>query len=282
MNRPNSNVASILNTLKFLFLGILMLMFVFPFIMVVINAVKTDGDFLSNPMSLPSVIIFSNFTKAFEKMNFIASCFNSLTVTVFGTGLIVLLSSMTAYRFVRNASKFNNFVFFSMVATMIIPFQAVMIPLVGIYFGKLHMSSNKWLLVYMCIGFGISQAVFMYSGFIKGISRELDEAAMIDGCSILRTFFNIIFPLLTPITVTIVIIDVLWIWNDFLLPTLIVGASMSEYTLPLSTYRFFGTYTAQYTLIMASLLMTMSPVIVMYLLLQKYIVAGLTQGAVKG
>jgi len=282
MYRSNLIVASILYTLKLLFLIILMLIFVFPFIMVVLNSVKTDGDFLTNPLSLPSVFVFSNFPKAFEKMNFINAFFNSLTVTVFGTGLIVILSSMTAYRFVRNVSKFNNFVFYSMVGAMIIPFQAIMIPLVGIYFGKLHMPSSKWLLIYMCIGFGISQAVFMYSGFIKGISRELDESAMIDGCSKLRTFFSIVFPLLTPITVTIVIMDVLWIWNDFLLPTLIIGASMSEYTLPLSTYKFFGTYTAQYTLIMASLLMTMCPVIVMYLILQKYIVAGLTQGAVKG
>lgn len=282
MNKLNQTVSVILTTLKFLFLGVLMLLFIFPFIMVVLNAVKTDGDFLSNPMSLPSIFVFSNFTKAFEKMNFINAFFNSFTVTIFSTGLIILLSSMTAYRFVRNTSKLNNFVFFSMVGAMIIPFQAIMIPLVGIYFGKFHMSSNKWLLIYLYIGFGISQAIFMYSGFIKGISRELDEAAMIDGCSKFRTFFTIIFPLLTPITMTIAIMDVLWIWNDFLLPTLIVGASMNEYTLPMSTYKFFGTYTAKYTLIMASLLMTMFPVIIMYLLLQKYIIAGLTQGALKG
>lgn len=282
MIKSSPLISSVMAILKFLFLAVLMLMFIFPFIMVVLNAFKTDGDFLTNPMSLPKEFVFKNFSTAFEKMNFIKAFSNSLIVTVLGTSLIILFSSMAAYWFVRNASKFNNFVFYSMVGAMIIPFQAVMIPLVGIYFGKLRMPSNKWLLIYMCIGFGISQAVFMYSGFIKGISRELDEAAMIDGCSRLRTFFMIIFPLLTPITVTIIIIDVLWIWNDFLLPTLIVGTSIKEYTLPLSTYKFFGTYTAQYTLIMASLLMTMAPVIVMYLFLQKFIVAGLTQGAVKG
>jgi raffinose/stachyose/melibiose transport system permease protein len=278
----NSISNKVFGVIKYVFIYTLMLAFLFPFLMVVLNSVKSDGEFLSNPLSLPAKFSFMNFVTAFNKMDFIQSAYNSLVVTVIGTGLIVLFSSMTAYRFVRHASKFNKFMFFSMVATMIIPFQAVMIPLVGIYFGKLHIPGSKWLLVYMCIGFGLAQAVFMYSGFIKSIPLELEEASMIDGCTKLQTFFKIVFPLLVPITMTVVIIDVLWIWNDFLLPMLILSSSMKEYTLPLSTFKFFGTYTAQYTLLMASLLMTMSPILLLYLFLQKYIVAGLTQGAVKG
>lgn len=275
-------ILKVMRIVKNILLYIVMLAFLFPFIMVVLNSIKTDGEFLSNPLSLPSRPAFTNFISAFAKMNFVRSFSNSLVITVISTGLIVLLASMTAYRIVRSGSKFNNVLFYSMLATMIIPFQSIMIPLVGIYFGKLSAPSSKWLLIYMYMGFGIAQAVFLYSGFIKSIPHELEEASMIDGCTKLQTFFQVVFPLLKPITMTVIIIDVLWIWNDFLLPTLILGTTMSEYTLPLSTFKFFGTYTAQYTLLMASLLMTMLPVIILYFLLQKYIVTGLTQGAVKG
>lgn len=266
---------------KTVFLGVLLFLFLCPFLMVIINAFKTDGEFFTNPIALPEKLNFSNFVTAYQNMNFINSAYNSLVVTIFGTGLIVLLSAMTAHRFVRYKSKFNNFMFFFMVATMIIPFQAVMIPLVGIYGGKLHMLNNKWMLIYMCIGFGVSQAVFMFNGFIKSIPLELEEAATIDGCTKLQTFFNIVWPLLKPITMTVVIIDVLWIWNDFLLPTLVLGPAVKEFTLPLATFKFFGTYTAQYSLLMASLVMTMAPVLILYLFLQKYIIQGVTQGSIK-
>lgn len=276
-----SNKSKLLGIIKTVFLSTLLFLFLCPFIMVLINSFKSDGDFLSNPLSLPQDLSLSNFVEAYKNMNFLNSAYNSLIVTVLGSGLIVILSAMTAHRFVRHKSKFNNFMFFFMIATMIVPFQAVMIPLVGIYGGKLHMLNNKWILIYMCIGFGVSQAVFMYNGFIKSVPLELEEAARIDGCTMQQTFFKIIWPLLKPVTATIVIIDVLWIWNDFLLPTLVLGPAMKEYTLPLSTFKFFGTYSAQYTLVMASLIMTMTPVIILYLFLQKYIIQGVTQGSIK-
>lgn len=281
VSNSNSAVKKISSIVNTIFLSIMLFLFLCPFILVLLNAVKTDGEFLTNPLSLPKSLNFSNFTVAFKQMNFWNSAINSLLVTVIGTGLIVILSSMTAHRFVRHKSKFNNFMFFFMVATMIIPFQSIMIPLVGIYGGKLHMLNNKWMLIYMCIGFGSAQAVFMYNGFIKSIPLELEEAAMIDGCTKLQTFFHVVWPLLKSITMTIIIIDVLWIWNDFLLPTLVLGPAVKEFTLPLSTFKFFGTYSAQYTLLMASLVMTVTPVIILYLFLQKHIIQGVTQGSIK-
>jgi len=275
----NSNI--LLKFIRFLFILIMLVFFLWPFVMVLVNSMKDDGEFLTNPVLLPKKIDFSNFAIAYEKMNFINSSLNSVIITILGTFLIIIISSMTAYRLVRKKSFFNNTVFFLIIATMIIPFQAIMIPLVGIYGAKLHMLNNKWILIYMYIGFGIAQAVFMFHGFIKGIPIEIEEASIIDGCSELKKFFLVIVPLLKPILITIAIIDVLWIWNDYLLPTLVLGNTVDEFTLPLSTYKFYGTYSAQYTLVMAGLIMTMTPVLILYLFLQKYIIEGITQGSIK-
>lgn len=154
-----------------------------------------------------------------------------------------------------------------------------MIPLVKIY-GSMKLLNNKWSLIYMYLGFGTSLAVFMYHGFIKSIPIELEEAAMIDGATKVQTFSKIVFPLLKPQTMTIVILDILWIWNDFLLPSLIL-ISPDERTLPLSTFYFYGTYTVDYGLSMAGLMLTIIPVIIVYMFMQKYIINGVLQGSIK-
>jgi raffinose/stachyose/melibiose transport system permease protein len=166
-----------------------------------------------------------------------------------------------------------------MVASMIIPFQAIMIPLVKIY-GSLDLLNSKWSLIYMYIGFGSSLAVFIYHGFVKSIPKELEEAALIDGCTRFQTFFRIVFPVLMPTTATISILNVLWIWNDFLLPSLIL-VDPEQRTLPLSTYNFYGTYTVDYGPLMASLVLTIFPIIIIYLFAQKYIIQGVMQGSIK-
>jgi len=272
---------NVLKPIKYFAIYALLLLFLSPFFMVLLNSFKTDAEFIANPLSLPAQFSLNNFVEAFQAMHFVNSFMNSLIVTVAGTFLIVTLSAMTAHRFVRHKSKFNKIFFYVMVATMIIPFQAIMIPLVGIYGGKLHLLGNKWILIYTCIGFGVSQAVFMYSGFIKSIPAELEEAALIDGCNRVQMFFFVVWPLLKTITVTLIIMNVLWLWNDYLLPTLVLGSSFKQLTLPLSTFSFYGSYSADYTLIMAALLMTMTPVIIMYIFLQRHIIAGIVNGAIK-
>ncbi|WP_054025437.1 carbohydrate ABC transporter permease [Bacillus sp. FJAT-28004] len=264
---------------KFITLFIILILFVFPFFMLLINSFKENKAITSSPLSLPDSFSFANYTNAFEKMNFISAFMNSVMITVLSVILISILAAMTAHYFVRNQTRMNQYIFFLMVAAMIIPFQAIMIPLVKIY-GTIGLLNSKWALIYMYIGFGSPLAVFIYHGFVKSIPAELEEAALIDGCTRTQTFFRIVFPVLAPTTVTIAILNVLWIWNDFLLPSLVL-ISPDERTLPLSTFYFFGTYTVDYGPLMAGLMLTILPVLVVYLFAQKYIIQGVMQGSIK-
>ncbi|MBB5323260.1 raffinose/stachyose/melibiose transport system permease protein [Anoxybacillus tepidamans] len=264
---------------RYIVLVIFFCLYILPFILVLLNSLKERTEIISNPLSIPKSINFANYLSAMEKMNFANSFMNSLIITVFSVALITIFSAMTAYVFVRIQSKLNKFLFFLMVASMIIPFQAIMIPLVQIY-GSIGFLNSKWALIYMYIGFGASLAVFIYHGLIKSIPLELEEAAMIDGASRLQIFFQVVFPLLKPTTMTIVILNVLWIWNDFLLPSLVL-IKPEERTLPLSTFYFFGTYSVDYGLLMAGLVVTIIPVIIVYLFTQRYIIQGVMNGSIK-
>ncbi|MFM9277225.1 carbohydrate ABC transporter permease [Paenibacillus jiagnxiensis] len=264
---------------KFIVLTVVLILFIVPFVFLLINSFKENVAITSNPLALPDSFKLANYTYAFEKMNYIDAFANSLIITVLGVMCISLFAAMTAHYFVRNNTRFNQYTFLLMVASMIIPFQAIMIPLVKIY-GSLDLLNSKWSLIYMYIGFGSSLAVFIYHGFVKGVPKELEEAALIDGCTRVQTFFRIVFPVLMPTTATISILNVLWIWNDFLLPSLIL-VDPEQRTLPLSTYNFYGTYTVDYGPLMASLVLTIFPVIIIYLFAQKYIIRGVMQGSIK-
>jgi raffinose/stachyose/melibiose transport system permease protein len=253
--------------------------FIAPFLLVVYNSVKPTREVLENPLALPVIFNFANFALAFEKMRFLNAFLNSVIITTFSVLITTLFSSMHAYSLVRNKWRINRIVFLTMVTSMLIPFQAIMIPLVTIY-GAIGFFNSKTSLIYMYLGFGASMAVFIYHGFIKSIPLELEEAAMIDGCSKYYTFFKVVRPLLKPATMTIAILNILWIWNDFLLPSLVL-IEAEQRTLPLSTFYFFGTYTVDYGLLMAGLMMTILPVIVIYVFMQKYIIQGVMQGAIK-
>lgn len=168
-----------------------------------------------------------------------------------------------------------------MAASMIIPFQALMIPLVSIYGAQLNLLNHRLTLIFMHIGFTMSLSVFIYQGFIySGIPLALEEAAYIDGATKVQTFFRIVFPLLKPTTATLVILNVLTYWNDYLLPSLVLGKK-ELYTLPLSTYVFYGTYSADYGVIMAALVLSVLPILLLYLFLQRQIIDGIVAGAVK-
>lgn len=260
-------------------LAISLLIYLIPFALVIANSFKSSKEITSNPLSLPAHWELNAYIEAMTKMNFVHSFLNSLIITTGSVLLIAFFSAMAAYALVRFKSRISNAVFFLMVASMIIPFQALMIPLVKIY-GSLGLLGSKWTLMYMYLGFGSAMAVFIYHGFIKSIPLELEEAAMIDGCNRLQIFYHIIMPLLKPTAVTIVILDVLWIWNDFLLPSLVLIEAKSR-TLPLSTFYFFGTYAVRYDLVMAALTLTLIPVLIIYLFLQKQIIQGVMQGSIK-
>ena len=243
------------------------------------NSFKTTQQFVESPFSLPEKLDFKNYVSAFKKMNFIDGFVNSITITFISVALILLTAAMAAYFLVRIKWKINKVIFAVLVASMIVPFQAVMIPLVSIY-GNLKLLNNKWILIFMYIGFGQAFAIFIFHGFIKNIPIEMEEAVLIDGGNKTQSFFKIVLPLLSPVMVTVFILDVLWIWNDYLLPSLVL-LSPTQRTLPLSTYSFFQTYSVDYAPLMAGIVLTILPVLVAYIFAQKQIINGVVQGAIK-
>jgi raffinose/stachyose/melibiose transport system permease protein len=272
-----------IDAFKVLSMLVMFVLYMVPFVLIILNSFKYKRDIITNPFSLAAKkgYTFDNYIVAFEKMSFIRSFGNSLFVTGFSTLIVTILAAMTAYYIVRAKNKFSNVIFALMAASMIIPFQAIMIPLVSIYGAKLNMLNHRTSLIFFHVGFAMSMSVFIFQGFIKSsIPLTLEEAACLDGCSKPQTFFIIVFPLLKPITSTLVILNVLAFWNDYLLPSLVLGKK-EIMTLPLSTYAFYGTYSADYGTIMAGLVLTVAPILVLYLLLQKQIISGVVAGAVK-
>lgn len=269
--------------IKIIVLICALVVYMFPFVMVIINSFKIKRDIIKEPMALIGShgASLDNYVEAFHKMNFIRAFLNSLCITGVSVVLIIITSAMCAYLFVRMDYKINKIFFGLMIASMVIPFQVIMIPLVSIYGGNLHILNHRLTLILMHVGFSTAQSVFMYHGFIKSnIPMSLEEAAKLDGCTKYQTFFRIVFPLLKPTTATLVILYAMGIWNDFLIPSLVL-TQKELYTLPIATQMFYGTYSSDLGLIMASLLMVAAPVIVLYLFLQKYIIAGVVAGAVK-
>lgn len=266
-------------TIAFLLVAALFVLYIFPFFLILTNSFKTRLKVVSSPLSLPTEFKLDNYVSAIRKMDFLHALGNSLMVTVVSVVVIIVMASMLAYYLVRWKSKFSSGVLMALVASMIVPFQSLMIPFVTIY-GQLGLLNSKWMLCFYYLGFGIPLATFMYHGFIKGIPKDLEQAAFVDGASRIQVFTRVIFPILAPITTTIAILDVLWIWNDFLLPSLVL-LSESNRTLPLSTFYFFGKYTSNYSEAMAALVLSIIPIILFYLAMQRHIIKGVMDGAVK-
>ncbi|MEH6992569.1 carbohydrate ABC transporter permease [Neobacillus drentensis] len=255
------------------------LVFLVPFYYVFSNSLKSFAEILTNTSSLPKVLMFDNYVNAFEKLDFLIVFKNSLIITIASNIVLVIFCSMAAYMLVRTKKKISNIIFMTFVAAMIIPFQSLMIPLIKTA-GNLGILNNIWGLVFMYLGFGSGMTIFLYHGFIKGIPLELEEAAIIDGCSRFGVFWRIVFPLLKPITVTIVILNSLWIWNDFLLPSLVLQDPELR-TIPLATFFFFGQYTKQWDLALAALVIGIIPLLIFFFTMQKHIIQGITSGSIK-
>ena len=257
----------------------LLVLFLIPFFLVLLNSLKVNKEIILNPLALPEKVNFEGYAKAFANMNYVQTFTNSLVITVLSIVLIILFAVMCAYLFARNNWKINKILFMLMVTSMIIPFQTIMIPIVR-NFSAINAVDNIFMVVVFYIGAHISMAVFMFQGFIKGIPAELDEAATIDGCNDFQILFKIIFPLLKPIISTVAVLDILAIWNDFLLPYILLQSNKLK-TLPLMTYSFFGQYSVDYSLVCSGLIMSILPVIIIYALLQKQIIDGVVAGAIK-
>ncbi len=268
----------VFNRVLFAMGAVLALLYAFPFFMVLLNSFKEKRAIRNDPLALPEEWLFANYLEAADKMDYWISLGNSILITVLSVSAIIIVSSLLAYYLARTKTKFSAVTFLILVSSMIVPFQALMIPFVGL-FGSLGMLASQPALVFFYVGFGVAMSTFLYHGFIKNIPTELDEAAAIDGASAFATFRRIIFPMLSPVTATVAIINALWIWNDYLLPSLVL--TQEQRTLPLRTYVFYGTYTSDYGLAMAGLVISIIPIIAFYFLMQKQIIAGVSAGAVK-
>lgn len=271
------------SVIKTSIVSVIFILYMFPFLLVLVNSLKRKVNIVKHPLQIldDAGLQWVNYKNAIEKMDFIRSFGNSFIITVASVVLLIVFSSMAAYIFVRTDWKVCKISFFAMMASMVIPFQVIMIPLVSIYGGKLGILNSRTVLILMNFGFGTSMCTFMCHGFIKSnVPIALEEAARIDGCGPHGIFFKIVFPLMKPILSTIAILEVLGLWNDYLLPSLVLGKK-NLYTLPLAIRTFYGTFTNDYGNIMAGLTLSIIPIIIVYVFLQKYIVGGVIAGAVK-
>lgn len=258
--------------------GLLGLIFLLPFYIIIINSFKTKKEIFSSTLNLPGALDFTNYQEALKSLDFFRTLGISLFITITSVALIILFTSMAAWMLQRTKSKVSDGILMLFVLSMLVPFQAVMLPLVRVM-GKIKML-NMGGLIFMYVGFGTAMSVFLYHGFVKGIPKDLDEAAMMDGCNKFQTFWYIIFPLLKPITITVTVLNIVWIWNDYLLPSLVINKPGTQ-TIPLRTFYFFGQFTKQWNLALAGLVITIIPVVVFYFFAQKQIIESITEGSVK-
>jgi raffinose/stachyose/melibiose transport system permease protein len=259
--------------------GILIsLLWFYPFFLIFINSFKSKAEIFQNTLTLPEEISFVNYGEALEKLDFLRSAANSLIITIGSLILIVFVSSMAAYALSRNTSRISGFIYFIIAIGLLIPFQGIMIPLISL-FGKVSMLNRPGLMI-MYLGLATSMSTFLYYGALRGIPKSLDEAAVIDGANTLQIYWKVIFPLLSPTTVTVIVLNALWFWNDYLLPSLSVNKE-GMYTIPLKMFYFFGEFNKQWHLALAALVIVVLPIIILFIVLQKYVVKGISDGAVK-
>jgi raffinose/stachyose/melibiose transport system permease protein len=258
---------------------IIALIFLIPFYFVLVNSVKSFAEILIDAAAWPKEFLFSNYVKVWNIINFPRAFWNSLIITVASNIGIVVITSMAAWKMVRTPGRFSKILFIFFVSAMVIPFQTVMIPLMKLG-GTLGIVNSIPGLILMYFGFGVPLSLFLFHGFIKTVPFEIEEAARIDGCSQFGVFWRIVFPLLKPITVTVVILNTLWIWNDYLLPMLVLQDPDLR-TIPLAASSFFAQYTKQWDMGLAALMLGIMPIIVFFLFLQKHIIKGIASGSIK-
>ena len=263
----------------------------FPFVLVVLNSFKAQSAIVSNPISTAGASFqqfVSNASSVINNKNFVFwhAFGSSALVTIISLFLLAVFGGMAAWVICRNKAKWSTVIYMVFISSMIIPFQVVMLPLIATFrevgkFVGLGMNGTLPGLIFAYCGFGGAMTVFILTGFIKGIPYELEEAAAIDGCSPEGTFFRIIFPLLKPTIVTVTILNGMWIWNDYLLPSILLGQSSPNKTLPVAVQAFVGSFVKSWDLILTAALLAMIPMIVIFIIAQKQIMNGMVEGAIK-
>jgi raffinose/stachyose/melibiose transport system permease protein len=268
----------------------LMIVFFIPLFLVIINASKDAAEIIRTPLSWPTdwSNLIKNITEIMTRNNidYLAAFVNSFIITITSLILIGVLSAMAAWMLVRTKTKYSFVIFMFFLAGMVIPFQVVMLPLVRLLetlrqVTGIPFKDTYYGVILAYIGFGTPLSVFMFHGFIKSIPIDIEEAAIIDGCTKPQVFFKIVLPILKPVFVTMLVLNGMWIWNDYLLPVLVIGLGGDVKTLPLSVASLAGFYDKEWALILTSVLMAALPVLILFLFAQKHIIKGMTSGAIK-
>lgn len=254
------------------------LVWVYPFVIVVVNSLKTKRGIFSNPLWFTHDFTVDNFATAYQALDFTHSFVNSLLITVGSVVLITTVSAAAAYALTRHQVKMSSFVYYLCAATMLVPFQSIMIPLVSM-FGSMNFL-NRTALILMNTGLSVSLSVILYYGAFQGVPKSMDEAAKLDGASAFRVFADVVLPAVNPMTGTVIILNAMKLWNDYLLPSLVVNKN-GMYTIPLKMYMFFGETNSEWQLALAGLVLSMIPIIILFLLLQKQVMSSVTEGAIK-
>ena len=262
-------------------MAVIAIIYIYPVFLMFINSVKPFGEVVLDVIALPSKLEWSNYAYVIDKMEYGRLFINNVIITAIGIVGIIVFSSMSAYILNRKKNRYTKIAQLLITTPMLIPFQTIMITLLKVM-NVVELSGSRVGLGVQYWGFGIPMAAFIYSNFMSTIPKEIDESAFIDGAGTFRTFRSIIFPLLKSVTFTVIVLDVMWIWNDFLLPLLMVNSSNETKTLVLSAYTFVGQFNTQWHYAMAAMVLAVLPSIIIFIFLQKYIVEGVVAGAVKG
>lgn len=270
-------------TLLTVIFTIISVLYVYPIILVVLNSFKKKAYISKAPFALPTGKTFvgiENYIRGIEKTGLIAAFGWTLFITVLSVAVIILCCSMTAWYIVRVKNVATKIIYTACLIAMVVPFQMEMYTLSKIA-NMLHMD-NPWGIIIIYLGFGAGLAVFMFTGFVKSIPLEIEEAAMIDGCTPIQTFFQVVMPIMKPTCITVAILQAMWIWNDYLLPSLVLDTKKYK-TLSIAIQYLKGGYgSVDMGAMMGVLVISIIPIIVFYLACQKYIIEGVVAGAVKG
>lgn len=278
------NRKKVFDGIVFLILSILVVVFLAPILFVLINSFKGKLYISNEPFVLPNATTFAglrNYVTGIEKTGFFSAFGWSVFVTVCSVLAILFFTSMTAYYLTRVKNTITQILYYMFVFSMIVPFQMVMFTMSKL--ANVSRLNHPPGLILLYLGFGSGLAIFMFCGFIKSIPLEIEEAAMIDGCNPLQNFFGVVWPILKPTAITVAILNAMWIWNDYLLPYLVIGLSTPYKTIPVAVQYLVGSYGSKdMGAMMALLVLSVIPIVVFYLLCQKYIIEGVVAGAVKG
>lgn len=265
-------------------LAFLTVVFLGPIFFIIVNSFKNKLSIANNPFALPTGELWAgveNYAVGLMKEGFLWAILWSFVITILSVAAIVFFSAMTAYYITRVKTWWTSALYYLFVFSMVIPFQMVMFPTVKI--ADMLNLNNPIGIVVLYLGFGSGLSVFMFAGFVKSIPLDIEEAAVIDGCSPLQNYFRVVLPMLKPTAVTVAILNAMWVWNDYLLPYLVIGLSTKYKTIPVVVQSFVGSNgNRDMGAMMAMLVLAIIPIVIFYVSTQKYIIEGVAAGAVKG